>query len=165
MDIEKKLLAQKGMLKVLVEWIGVGSDWIGHELGEEALEKYFTEVASHQLNLMVEKAGKDPSKVMTLFYQSTDLLGNDMTYYEDSESIRVSGNCNTGGRMNRDGITKRFVSGKYQGMSPYCVHCLLWFNILLSSWHGIKVDFTYSADGTNCVFCFNKKTNGGKADV
>ena len=132
-----------------VLWLGVGADFVGHELGEEVLERYLKacgEVfARPQLELggvklMKRLARSDPKELM-----------------EDGERIVVRRReCVTGGRMEREGITRKLAQGKYKGMTPYCVHCPLWWSKLAKEWYNLDIEFSYADGGRGCTWTYHK---------
>lgn len=136
-------------LWAFVKWCGVAFNYVGEKLGEEEVEKYSEYIAEVFAKPMFEKGGVHTLKSLKWF---VDVLGSDFKWIEDDEKIILKGICNSGGKLEREGISKR----NKQGVSYYCSHCKQWYEDLAKKWDDLDIEFDYKPNGQGCTFTFMK---------
>ena len=153
-DIDKEEYDElKNAISRFVLWSGVAADFVGHTLGEEMLEKYMTAIGEVFARPRFKLGPVD----MLKSFASSAAAGN-MELTEDDQKIQVKNpECGSGGRMEREGYTRKFTSGKYKGMTPYCVHCPLWWHKLAKEWYNLDIEFRYGDGGKGCTWTYYKK--------
>src|SRR3989338_484665 len=136
-------------LWAFVKWCGVAFNYVGKELGEEEVKKIPKYLVKFFENLIFEKGGVHTLKTLKWF---VDVLGSDFKWVEDDEKIILKGVCNSGGRLEREGISKR----NKEGVSYYCSHCKQWYEDLAKQWYDLDIKFQYKPGGQGCTFTFMK---------
>lgn len=148
-DLEKIKSDYAECLWAFVQWCGVAFNYVGEKLGEEEVRKYSEYIAEHFARPMFEKGGVETLRTLKWF---VDVLGSDFKLIEDDEKIVLTGKCNSGGRLEREGISKR----NREGVSYYCSHCKQWYEELAKEWYDLDIKFDYKPDGRGCTFVFMK---------
>ena len=136
-------------LWAFVKWCGVAFNYIGEKFGDEEVENYSEYIAEAFARPMLEKGGVHTLKTLKWF---VDVLGSDFKWIEDDEKIVLKGICNSGGRLEREGISKR----NKKGVSYYCSHCKQWYEDLAKEWYDLDIEFDYKPNGKGCTFTFMK---------
>jgi len=148
-DFSRMKIDYTACLWAFVKWCGVAFNYVGEKLGEEEARKYSEYIAEVFARPMFEKGGVATLRDLKWF---VDVLGSDFKWIEDDKKIVLTGTCNSGGRLEREGISKR----NRAGVSYYCSHCKQWYTELAKEWYDLDIQFEYRKDGKGCTFTFMK---------
>lgn len=107
------------LLSAFVNWCGVSSDYIAETYGEEGLRNYYLYIAERVARPILEQGRTNTLGILKGFM---DMLGSNCIFEEDENQAMLKMiRCNTGGRMEREGMSKH----NKDGVTYYCYHCLM----------------------------------------
>jgi hypothetical protein len=157
-ELRMKNEKTKALLWTFVVWAGESANYIGEKFGDEEIREYYQYLgdnASHYVSASAEFAAnhRDMIKQIRGLYSDLTGLGSTVKLYEDDEKVELAVKCMTGGRMEREGITKMMKS---EGKPYYCYHCNLWYEKLAKE-KGLNMKQIYSLGGLKCRFIGYKK--------